>query len=120
MAFIKSVAKLFGRQDPESASNPNSIWYMNTQLWQSAGSMADAPPWLVFPNSPEPEDIVLTGRQGNNEVYLDLWWSFWNPLASDAKLSYLKEHHAPPVWVQYLKPGGDRDHVEAIWDSLPK
>lgn len=120
MGFIRSIGKLVGWQDPESASNPKSIWYMDMKFWEAADSMANAPPWLVFPNHPEPEEIVLTGRQGNNELYFDTWWEFWEGKTPEARLCYLQEHHAPPAWLEYLKPGGDRDYMQKmIRDTLP-
>ena len=120
MAFTKVIARLFGKEDPESASNPKSVWYMNTQPWENADTMADAPPWLVFPNNPEPVAVVVNASQGNNEVYFDLWWGFWNALSPEARRSYLQEHHAPPVWEEYLKPGGEHDHVQQIIENLPR
>jgi len=119
MGFIKKIGKLVGLEDAESASNPKSIWYMNVKLWESADSMADAPPWLVFPNNPEPVAVIVNCTQGNNELYFDLWWPFWKALSSEDRISYLKQHDAPTVWFEYLKPGGEHDHVQQIIETLP-
>jgi hypothetical protein len=70
-------------------------------------SIADRPPWLEFPNDPP---FALPVNQGDGEGYWFYEWTpFWNSLSADDKLIYLRAHHAPEEWFEWLKPGGEEE-----------
>jgi len=71
----------------------------------------DRPPWLEFPNDPP---FALPVNQGDGEGYWFYEWTpFWNSLTPDQKLRYLREHHAPAEWFEWLKPGGGQERFRS-------
>jgi hypothetical protein len=112
MGWIDNLRQWFRSVGPqEDARNPKASSFMNIEAWKAARTIADAPPWLVFPNISEPE-ALFPASQGANEAYFDEWWAFWRPLSPQAKQSYLQDRGAPAIWANYLKPGGTEDDIQ--------